>query len=70
MRKKKIKKEIKTIKKLIGKCKQCGGCCRNITLDFGIPIKYKYDFLRNDFDNFIEQFIGAQIKSPFRFYYG
>ena len=50
------------MKKIIGKCKQCGACCKNTRLDFGIPIEHPYDFLRNDFNDFIERFIGAHIR--------
>ncbi len=50
------------MKKLIGKCKNCGQCCKDIRLDFEIPIEHKYDFLRNDFNDFLEHFIGAHIR--------
>ena len=47
--------------KLVGKCKQCGQCCRNMFLDFEIPMKHK-DFIREDFNEFIESLIGAHSK--------
>lgn len=59
------------MKKIIGKCKQCGQCCRDIPLDFSLFDENRNkEFIRN-FDKskiyeFVEHFIGCHImKNPY-----
>ena len=56
-----------TKSKVIGKCKQCGQCCKKIFIDMNFSDKEyiinKKEFLRNNFGLFIEQLIGCHLKA-------
>lgn len=47
--------------KIIGKCKSCGGCCKNIQLDSCLDSQHK-EFIRTDFNKIIKGAIGVHLK--------
>lgn len=51
--------------KIIGKCRQCGKCCRDLILDVTFPRSFKYPYgnlVREDFNALIEEAIGTHLK--------
>ena len=56
-----------TEKKITGKCKQCGQCCKDISLDIKFPNSFKFkELIREDFNKAIEEMVGVHTaKNPY-----
>ncbi len=54
------------MRKIIGKCKQCGACCLNIRLEMTDSFRPDINVLNNDLNKQVNDFISTHIKiNPF-----
>lgn len=50
------------MKKIVGKCKQCGKCCRDIQVDRSVTFNNPKEMIRYDFNDLIEGTIGIHTR--------
>ena len=54
------------MKKIVGKCKQCGRCCMNIRLELTTTFDAEINILNHNFSEQLDSFISKHIKvNPF-----